>query len=133
MFDKKFETFCIIEIWTLLRGASSARHAVFDFQVFIFFGHIVMFCQCGVESLEVLENWSARRMGNFTREFTLNDDDLGQFWSACKVHWMTLEQLVEIFIKLSIFDSSRAICVLLWGQNQLLVPTDRISFDCWKQ
>ena len=33
-----------------------------------------------------------------------------------------LEQLVEIFIKLPIFDSSRAICVLIWGYNQLLVP-----------
>jgi len=39
-----------------------------------------------------------------------NDEHLSQFLSNCKVLRMTFEQLFEIFIKLLIFDSSRAIC-----------------------
>ena len=41
------------------------------------------------------------------------------------VLWITLEHLLEIFMKLPIFDSSslRTICVLLRGHNQLLVPS----------
>jgi len=54
---------------------------------------------------------------------------------------MTVEQLVEIFIKPPIFDSSRAICVLIWGQNKLFVPsgwgkarkTSKISQDSFPQ
>jgi len=65
----------------------------------------------------------AGRMGNLTRQSTLHDEYLSQFLSECKVLWMTLEQLVETFIKLSVFESSRAICVLLRGQYQLLVPS----------
>jgi len=77
-------------------------------------------CQRGFESLEI---GHARRMCKLNCEITLNDEYLSQFLSDCKVLWMTLEQIVEIFIKLPIFDSSRAICVLLRGQNQLLVPS----------
>jgi len=81
-----------------------------------------VFCQCGFEGLKKCSKIGhARRMGNFTRE--INDECLNQFWSDCKVLWMTLKQLVETFIKLPIFDSSRAICVLFRGQNQLLVPS----------
>ena len=57
----------------------------------------------------------ARRLGYFTREITLKNECLSQFLPDRKVLWMTLEQLFEIFIKLSLFDSSRAICVLLRG------------------
>ena len=63
-------------------------------------------------------------MGTLTREITLNDGYLSQFLSDYKVLWMTLEQFVEIFIKVPIFDSSTAICVLLRGQNQLMVPSE---------
>jgi len=42
-------------IRTLVRGASSKSHAVSVFEVSVFFGHLVVFCQCGLESLEVLE------------------------------------------------------------------------------
>jgi hypothetical protein len=79
----------------------------------IFFGHIVVFCQCGLETQNVLENL-------VTLEGWVI---LPQFLPDCKVLWMTLEQLFEIFIKRPIFDSSRAICALLRGQNQLLVPS----------
>ena len=74
-----------------------------------------MICQCGLESLLVLENCHAHRLGYFTREITLKNVCLSQFWPDRKVLWMTLEQLFEIFIKLSMFNSSRAICVLLRG------------------
>jgi len=55
----------------------------------------------------------ARRLVYFTREITLKNEYLSQFWPDRKVLWMTSEQLFQIFIKLSIVDSSRAICVLL--------------------
>ena len=57
MFRKKNETFSIDVIWTLLLGASSISHALSDFEVLDFFGHIVVICQCGLESFEVLESW----------------------------------------------------------------------------
>jgi len=43
MFHKKTGTFSIRVdvIETLLRGASSTSHAVSEFEVYIFFGHIV--------------------------------------------------------------------------------------------
>jgi len=130
MFRQQIETFSIDEIRTCLRGASSTGHDVSDFE-FCFFGHIVVLCQCGFESLEMLENGSRSKMGNFTREITRtswtryswNHEYLKDFLLDCKVLWMTLEQLVEIFIELPIFDSSRAICVLLRWQNHVLVPS----------
>ena len=64
----------------------------------------------------------ARRLGHFTREITLHDEYLSQVLPELKVLWMTLK-LFFIFFKLPIFDSSRAICILLRGQNQLLVPS----------
>jgi len=54
-------------------------------------------------------------LGYFTREITLKNEYLSQFLPDRKVLWMTLEQLFEIFIKLPIFDSSRAMCVLPRG------------------
>jgi len=57
----------------------------------------------------------ARRLGYFTREITLKNEYLSQFLPDRKVLWITLEQLFEIFIKLPMFDSSRAICVWLRG------------------
>ena len=62
----------------------------------------------------------ARRMGNFTREITLNHEYFKEFLLDFKVLWMTLEQLVEIFIELPI---SRAIFVLLRWQDHVLVPS----------
>jgi len=72
--------------------------------------------------------WRARKLVTLEGWLILpvqstNEEYLSQFLSDCKVLWMTSEQLVEIFIKPSIFDSSRAICVLLREQNQLLVPS----------
>jgi len=65
MFRKKIDTFsqAIDEIRSLLRVASSTSYAVSDFEVCIFFGHIVVFCQCGFEKLVVLENWSRSKNG----------------------------------------------------------------------
>jgi len=37
---------------------------------------------------------------------------------------MTLKQLFKIFMKVPMFDCNRAICVLLQGQNQILVPSE---------
>ena len=74
MFRNKIE---IDEIISLLRGASSKNHAFSNIEVF-FFRHIVVFCQCGFEKLGSKIGHS-RRMGNFTRERTLNDEYLSQF------------------------------------------------------
>jgi hypothetical protein len=112
MFCKKIETLCIDVIRTLLRGASSKSHAVSDFEVFFL-------TYCRVLPVWVEESWSAekfghaRRLGHFTCEITLNDAYLSQFLPDRKVLLMTLEQLFEILIKLTIFDSSRAICILI--------------------
>jgi len=43
---------------------------------------------------------------HFTREIALNDEYLSHFLPDRKVLSMTLEQLFEIFIKLSLFDGS---------------------------
>jgi len=88
---------------------------------FFFFDTLSCFASVCLRVLKCSKIGHARRMGNFTREILI--EYLIQFWSDCKVLWMTLEQLVETFIKLPIFDSSRAICILLRGQNQLLVPS----------
>ena len=75
------------------------------------------------------ESWNARKLGHaqklgrFTREIALNNEFVIQFFPDLKVHWMTSERLLEIFIKLPMSDCSRAICVLLQGNNQLLVPS----------
>ena len=120
MIRKKIETFSINEIRTLLRGASSTSHAVSDFEVLIFIDTLSCFASVGLRVLKCSKIGRARRMGNFTREITLNDEYLSQFLSDCKVLWMTLEQLVEIFIELPI---SRAIFVLLRWQDHVLVPS----------
>jgi len=122
MFRQKIETFSIDEIRTLLRGTSLTSHAVSDFEVF-FFDTLSCFTSVGLRVLKCSKIGHARRMGNLNSEITLNDEYLSQFLSDCKVLWMTFEQLAETFIKLPILDSSRAICVLLRGQNQLLVPS----------
>jgi len=62
---------------------------------------------------------------NFTREIALNDEYLSQFFLDRPVLWMTLKQLFKIFIKQPMFDCNRATRVLLRGQNQLLVPSER--------
>ena len=107
MFHKKIETFCIDEIRILLRGASSTRMccfvllnrpAVSDFEVFIFFDTLSCFASVGVRNLKSSRIGPARRMGNSTREITLNDEYLSHFLSDCKVLWMTSEQLDKIFI-----------------------------------
>jgi len=113
MFRKKIETFSVDEIRTLLPGTSSTSHAVSDFEVLIVFDTMSCFASVGLRVLRCSKIGHARRMGNYTRKITLNDEHLSQFLSDCKVLWMTLEKLVEIFIKPSIFDSSRGICVLL--------------------
>ena len=60
MFRKKIETFSVDYDWNkrriLLRDTSCTSHAVSEFEVVNFFGRIVVFCQCGLESLEMLEN-----------------------------------------------------------------------------
>jgi len=99
MIRKKIETFSIDKIRTLLRGASSTSHAVSDFEVCIFSDTLPCFASVGLRVLKCS-----------------NDEYLSQFLSDCKVLWMTFEQLVETFIKLPIFDSSRAICVCPGGK-----------------
>jgi len=63
MFRKKIETLSTNVFTTLLRGAPFTSHAVSEFEVLSFFGHNVVFCQCGFENLEVLENWSGSKVG----------------------------------------------------------------------
>jgi len=106
MFRKKSKLF--LQMWSG-QGASSTHHAVSEFEVFLFFGHIVVsrFCQCGLESLEVLDNWSHSKVGSFnpwnhTEQWlsqpifagpqSLLDDFRSCFWDICK----------------TVFDCSRA-------------------------
>jgi len=102
MFCIKIETLSTNVITTLLRGAPFTSHAVTEFEVLSFFGHNVVFCQCGFESLEVLENFHARRWGSLTREITLNDEFLRQSLPDRKALLMTLKQLFKVFAKLSV-------------------------------
>jgi len=86
-----------------------------------FFGHIIVFCQCG---------WRLKMCSKI-----LSRSKVGSFWP-----WNHTEQWIsqpifagpqsplddcstifEIFIELPIFHSIRAICTLLRGQNQLLI------------
>jgi len=62
-------------------------------------------------------------LGYFTREITLKNEYLSQFLPDRKVLWMTLEQLFEILIKLPMFDSNRAIYVLLRGAKSTFGPS----------
>jgi len=94
-----------------------------------FFNFCFCLTHCRVLPVWVGESSSARkfghawRLGDFIREITLNDEYLSQFLPERKVLWMTSENLFDIFMKLPIFDSIRAICVLHWGHAQLLVPS----------
>jgi len=80
MFRKKIETFPIDEIRTLLRCASSASHAVSDFEVFIFFDTSSCLASVGLRVLKCSKIGHARRMGNFIREIKLNDEYFSQFF-----------------------------------------------------
>jgi len=120
----KFFQMKIAHPWSTL---SSAIHCD-PFQCFCwahFFRHIVVFCQCGLRTQNVLENlvtlegWvilpvKSHWTMNISANFCLTAKSFGcfenNFWD---LHWTLL----------SIFDSSRAICAFLWGQNQLLVPS----------
>jgi len=121
MIRKKIESFSIDELGMLLRGVSNTSHAVSDFEVF--FWHIMALSCFSSVGRNVRKFGHARRLGNFTREITPNDKYLSQFLPDRKVLWMTFEPLFEIFIKLPMFDCSRATCVLFWRGNQLLVPS----------
>jgi len=86
MFRKKSK---LLHIATLLRCASFTSHAISDFEFLSFFGHIVVFCQCGFKSLEMLKSWGhARKLVYFTREIAPNDEYLIQFFPNHKVLWM---------------------------------------------
>jgi hypothetical protein len=85
MFHKKIETFSIDEIRTLFRCVSSTSHAVSDFEVFFVFDTLSCFASVGLRIFKCSKIGHARRMGNFTREITLNDEYLSQFLSDSKV------------------------------------------------
>jgi len=123
MIQNKIEAFSIDVIRTLLTGTSFTSHAVSEIEVLIFFDTLSCFASVGFESLECSKIGHARRLGHFTREITLDDEYLSQFLPDRKVVWMTLKQLFEIFVKLTIVDCSRATCVSLQGQNRFLVPS----------
>jgi len=80
-----------------------------------FVSHMSCFASVDWRFFQYSKIGHARRLGYFTREITLKNEYLSQFLPDRKVLWMTLEQLFEIFIKLPIFDSSRAMCVLPRG------------------
>jgi len=89
-----------------------------------FFWHIVMFLPVWVgQSCNAPKLGHARRLRRFNREITPNDEYLSKFLPDRKVLLMTFEKLFEIFIKLPMFDCSRARFVMLRGRNQLLVPS----------
>ena len=69
-----------------------------------------------------------RERFHFTRhgEIRVNDECyISQFLPDRAVRGMTLEQLLDILIKLAMFNCRRAACVLLRGQNGLWVPSGR--------
>ena len=75
-----------------------------------FFWHLVVFCQCGLESLEVLESfvtfegWVILPMKSHQ-----NDEYLSQFFTDCKVLWMTFKHFFEILIQFDMSDCNEAI------------------------
>ena len=78
-----------------------------------------MFCQCGLKSQTVLENWVPLPFYSWNR----TEQWISQpFLSGSQSPWNDFNNF-QIFIKLPMFDWDRAICVLLQGQNQLLVPS----------
>jgi len=120
MIRKKIGSFSIDMIRTLLRGTSFTSPAVSDFEVFICFRHIVVFCQCGLEYSKV---GSRSKVGSFIpvkSHWMMNIS--ANFWPDGKVLWMTLGQLLKIFIKFPMFDCSRALKVLLRGQKSCFGP-----------
>jgi len=125
MFHKKIETFSEDVIRTLLTSASFTSHVVSAIEVLRFVWHIVVFCQCGfLTVLNCSKICHARRLGHFTREITLFDEYLSQFLPDCKVLWITLKQLLEIFVKLTILDCNRATYVSPEGQNRFIIPSE---------
>ena len=96
-----------------------------------FVGRIFLWTHCRVLPMWVGDSKCARKLVTLegwvisTREVTLNNKYLSQFLLDRKVLWMTFEQLFEIIVNLPMFNCSRATCVLLQGQNQLLVPSGR--------
>jgi len=110
---------CTILIYFVERNPLRSISVIFVGR--IFFGtHCRVLPVWVVDSIPACHAW---RLGHFKRDITLNNEYLSQFLPDRKVLWMTLEQLFKSFVKLPIFDSSRAICALLRGQNQLLVPS----------
>ena len=103
-----------------------ARRILYKSCRFWFWSFYFCLTHCRVLPVWVWGSYIARKLVTLEGWVILpvksHDEYLSQVLSDCKVLWMNLEQLVETFIKLPIFGSSRAICVLLRGQNQLLVP-----------
>ena len=85
------------------------------FEFFVLFDTLSWFASVDWRVFQYSKIGHARRLGYFTREITLKNEFPSQLLPDRKVLWMTLEQLFEIFIKLPIFDNSRAICILLRG------------------
>ena len=67
--------------------------------------------------------WSRSKVGSFYPWIHAEPWISQPFLPDRKVLWMTLGQLFEMLIKFFMFDSNRATCILLRGQNQLLVPS----------
>jgi len=125
MFRKKIEILLIDVITALLRGAPSA---VSEFEVSSFFLDTVScFASVGLRFLKCSKIGHTRRWGLLTREITLNYEILSQSLPDRKVLFMTLKQLFEVFVRLSVFDCSRATCILLWGQNQRWVTSEWVN------
>jgi len=79
-------------------------------EVWTIFWHIVLFCFVSVGQYQ----FKSLKVGSrfqFTREIALNDKYLSQYFPKRKVRfiWMTLKQLLKIYIKLSKFDCMKAI------------------------
>ena len=88
--------------------------------------HNVVFCQCGFENLEVLENWSRSKVG-FINPWNHTEQWISQPIFAGRKVLLTLKQLFEVFVKLSVFNCNRATCISLWGQNQRWVTSEWVN------
>ena len=67
----------------LSRGVSSTSHAVSDFEVLNFFGHIFLFCECRPKSLG-----SARKLGHSSilpvKSHSITNISVNSLWISMK-------------------------------------------------
>jgi len=119
---KKSNFFCR-QIKTIERYESFTCYAVSALEFLFFFWRIVLFCQCGPESPQILETRKVESRLHFNRQIELNDEYLCkcQYFSCKKFLWMSLFQFLEMHTLSHFFICSGALVELLFWENHLLL------------